>query len=361
MDRPRGPQPPIPVTIITGFLGAGKTTLLNRLLRDAALADTVVIVNEFGAVGLDHLLMEKADEGMVLMAAGCLCCTIKGDLIATLEDLLRRRDNGRVLPFTRVVVETTGLADPAPILHTLMLHPYLRLRYRLEGVVTVVDAINGEGTLDAHGEALKQAAVADRLLITKADLLADAAALPRLRARLAALNPTAVQLDSRDAPPAAALLDCGLYDPASKQPDVARWLNDEALLAPAGDHAHCDHDAGAGPLLDPDRHGADIRAFSFRTDRAIPSGAYSIFEELLRSAHGPRLLRVKGLVQLADNPDVPMVVHGAQHVFHPPQFLPAWPDGERGTRLVFITQGLEASFVERLWAAFAGAAPAPAA
>jgi len=186
-ERPK----PIPLTILTGFLGAGKTTLLNHLLRDPALADTVVIVNEFGEIGLDHLLVETVEDGMILLSAGCLCCTVRGDLVATIEDLLRRRDNGRIAPFRRVVIETTGLADPSPILHAVLYHPYLSMRYALEGVVTVVDAVNGAATLDAHEEAVRQAAVADRLVITKADLLkGDATAkLSVLRERLAALNP----------------------------------------------------------------------------------------------------------------------------------------------------------------------------
>src|SRR3954467_13968760 len=171
-EPPRGPLPPIPLTVLTGFLRAGKTTLLNRLLRDPALADTVVIVNEFGEIGLDHLLVETVDEGMILLSAGCLCCTVRGDLVATLEDLLRRRDNGRIAPFRRVAIETTGLADPAPILHAVLYHPYLSMRYALEGVVAVIDAVNGSATLDAHEEAVRQAAVAERLVIAKADLLA---------------------------------------------------------------------------------------------------------------------------------------------------------------------------------------------
>jgi G3E family GTPase len=362
-----GPIPAIPLTVITGFLGAGKTTLINRLLKDPALVDTVVIVNEFGAIGLDHLLMETVDDGMVLMQSGCLCCTIRGDLVNTLEGLLRKRDNNRMAPFRRVLIETTGLADPAPILQTVMSHPYLGLRYGLEGVVTLVDAVNGMATLDTQPEALKQAAVADRLVITKADLAgADRDAL---ELRLRALNPAAAILDASTAA-AADLLDCGLYDPATKSPDVARWLRDEAVLEALGRNAHRHTDGsvhadGDGTDAaasargqdhnDINRHDASIRAHAFTTDQAIAAESFALFQDLLRSAHGPKLLRLKAIVKIAESPENPVIIHGVQHVFHPPVILERWPDEDRRTRMVFITKDLEPGFVEGLWAAFLGA------
>jgi G3E family GTPase len=346
----RRPPDPIPLTVLTGFLGAGKTTLLNRLLNDPELADTAVIINEFGEVGLDHLLVEHADDGLVTLTTGCLCCTMRGDLAEALERLLRALDNGRAA-FRRVIVETTGLADPAPVLHTAMLHPYLVMRYRLDGVVTLIDAVNGLATLDQHPEAVKQAAVADRLVLTKTDLLDTPqrrTASERLVARLRNLNPAAPILEAQAGETSAdRLFHCGLYDPDRKIPDVKRWLAEEAYAAADAHHHHHAHDVN--------RHDDRIGAFSIVTDAAIPSATFDMFLDLLRSIHGPNLLRLKGIVKLSETPEQPVVIHGVQHVFHPPATLAGWPDADRRTRLVFVTRDVAPRAIRDLFGAFLGA------
>jgi G3E family GTPase len=339
----RRPADPIPLTVLTGFLGAGKTTLLNRLLKDEALSQTAVIINEFGDVALDHLLVEYVGDNMVMLQSGCLCCTMRGDLVDALETLLRDLDNQRCT-FRRVLLETTGLADPAPVLQTAMAHPYLVQRYRLDGVVTVVDCVNGEATLEAHPEAVKQAAVADRIVLTKTDL-ATPEQRARMIARLRALNPAAPILDAaKGEATAERLLACGLYDPGRKIPDVKTWLAAEAY---AGGHDHHHHH-------DVNRHDEHIGAFVLTAEAAIPAGTLEMFLELLRATYGDKLLRLKGIVKLAEMPDTPVVVHGVQHVFHPTARLPCWPDDDHRSRLVFITRDLPERTVRELFEAFLG-------
>jgi len=329
---------PLPLVVLTGFLGAGKTTLLNRLLRDEALSQTLVIINEFGEIPLDHLFVEALSGDMMMLSSGCLCCTIRGDLASTLESLIERRKNGEIPSLDRIILETTGLADPAPILQTIMAHPLLLLNFRLESVVTLVDAANGLDTLAHHVEARKQAAVADRIVLTKTDL---APLSQELDAALTQLNPTARRLEASQAT-AVELLDAGLYTPDSKSPDVRRWLNAEAIK----DHHHHHHDIN--------RHNAQIRAFCLRSDAAISPASFDIFIELLRALHGPNLLRVKGIIKMSDRPEAPVVIHGVQHIFHPPVRLAQWPDDDYHTRIVFIVQNMDPATLEATWAAFTG-------
>ena len=347
--RPPGPAEPIPLTVLTGFLGAGKTSLLNRLIHDPALAETAVIINEFGEIGLDHLLVRPIRDGVVLLQSGCLCCTLRGDLVEALEQLLRDLDNGRVA-FRRVILETTGLADPAPVLQTAMAHPYLVQRFRLDGVITVVDAVNAAATLDQHMESVKQVAVADRIVLTKTDLLAAAEreqTLGDLRARLAALNPAAPVLDAAaDEASAQNLLGCGLFDPDRKSPDVKRWLAEETYAAAAAAHRPHQHHH------DPNRHDQRIRAFTLTSDVPIPAASFEMFIDLLRSLHGPKLLRLKGIVKIAEEPARPLVIHGVQHVLHPAVRLERWPDDDQRTRFVLITRDLSAGEVGPLFDAF---------
>jgi G3E family GTPase len=349
-----GPIEPIPLNVFTGFLGAGKTTLLNRLLKDPTMSDTAVLVNEVGDIGIDHNLYEIVEEGVILLSSGCLCCAVRGDLVNSLENLLRARDNNRCKPFNRVVIETTGIADPASVIHIIMTQPYLTLRYRLDGVITLIDAVNGMKTLDNHEEAVKQAAMADRLVITKTDLPEGAAQLPALRERLKKLNPAAIVVEGNAG--VDQLLHAGFYDPEKKIPDVARWLREEAVIAAEEDAHHHDHHHGHHHHRHDQvsRHDASIKAFSIATDKPVPLNTLEMFLDLMRSAHGDKLLRMKGIVQLDDDPERPVVFHVVQHLMHPPARLDAWPDADRRSRMVCITKDLPPEMVRKMFNAFLG-------
>jgi G3E family GTPase len=332
----------LPVNLITGFLGSGKTTLLQRLLRSPALANTAVLVNEFGEVGLDHLLLEAVDAETVILQSGCVCCTIRGDLADAMRALYSKRERGLVPRFDRLAIETTGLADPAPIVATLTAEPVLRHHFRLGSIVTTVDAVNGALHLAANPESVKQAAVADRLVVTKSDL-ASPAAVGALAADLARLNPAAPILDACADPLAAEdLMASDVYDPARKLAEVALWLRQE-VEPQAMRPAHRGHDRS--------RHGRDIHAFCLTFEQPLDWTGFGVWLTMLLHAHGEKVLRVKGILDVLDVA-TPVVIHGVQHIVHPPAHLARWPDDDRRSRLVFIVRGLERGLIERSLAAF---------
>ncbi len=325
----------LPVTVVTGFLGSGKTTLIRRLLAHPGMNRAAVIVNEFGEVGIDHDLVAASSESVTLLANGCLCCVVRTDLQETLRELFAKRRAGEVIDFDRVLVETSGLADPAPVVQTLATDTLLAAQYRLDGVVTLVDAVNGAGQLDREAESVKQAALADRLLVTKTDL-ASAEVATALRERLRGVNPHAELADvvQGEIDPGF-LTGIGLASTRAGAAQIGRWLGT---------------DRGGGAYLGAvaPRHDRAILTFTLRFDEPFSWPTFSAAMELLTSLRGPDLLRVKGLVNVVGEPG-PVVVQAVQHVFHPAVTLAAWPSEDRRSRLVFITRDIPGEAVVALF------------
>lgn len=329
----------IPVSIVTGFLGAGKTTLINRLVRRPEMNRVAVIVNELGEIGIDNELVQVSSEQMMLLNSGCLCCTLRTDLQETLRDLFVKRRNGEVIDFERIIVETTGIADPAPVMQTLMTDTLLLEHYRLDCLVTLVDAVNGAGQLSQFPEPVKQAAFADRLVVTKADLVTETQ-LAALTSRLRELNARApVRVALNGEVELAYLVDVGLRRTRAELEEVERWLGTD-------EHEDQGH-----------AHDEAIQTFVLRFERSMSWAAFTQCLEVLTALRGPDLLRVKGLVNVEGRAG-PMVVQGVQHLFHPPLELAAWPSADRTTRLVFITRGIPRQTVADLFAAI-GAVGSP--
>lgn len=337
---------PAAVAVLTGFLGSGKTTLLNRLLKAPGMDSTAVIVNEFGEVGIDHLLVEQASDGVIELSDGCLCCTVRGELVDTLADLIDRMQTGRIAPLKRIIVETTGLADPVPVLQSILGHPALAAALRLSGVIATVDTLNGGAALAHHEEAVRQVAVADRIVLTKSDI---EPASSELLVRLRVLNPRAPVVPTAEIA-ALELIEAGLRDPATGAARLAQWLGEGAH-----DHHHHDHDHDHEDHGHHHHHHDDrIASFSLVHDGPLSFSTIEMFLDLLRSTHGDRLLRMKGVIELAEDPERPLVIHGVGRFIHPPARLPAWPEGTRGARLVLIGMDLDRDHVERLFSAFIG-------
>ena len=334
----------IPVVVVTGFLGSGKTTLLNKLLRHPEMGSSAILVNEYGEIGLDHLLVQEISETIVLLNSGCLCCVVRGDLVDALRDLFIRRLKGEVPPFQRVIVETTGLADPVPIIHTLMTDEQLFQRFRLDGVVATVDATLGETQLRTHGEFVKQVALADRLVLTKLDL-ADPAEIESLRGSLRELNRDANIVTGGDAADAPDLLfAASRFDPRTKSLDVREWLREEARNDSGHDgNGHASH-------MPKHRHADDIGTFSLAWDAPLDWECFVRTVLAALAAHGPDILRLKGIINAAGHAE-PIVVHGVQHVFYPPTPLPRWPDTDRRSRVVLIVRQAACPHVEALFRA----------
>ena len=337
----------VPVSILTGFLGSGKTTLLSKLMQAENMDKVAVIINEFGEVGIDDALVVKSNEDTILLNNGCLCCTVRGDLVETMHRLHVQQHDGQIPEFNRLIVETTGLADPAPILHTMMSDQFLISRYRLDGVVTVVDAHHGMSQFDQQFESVKQAAVADRIVLSKVDVT-EPEDIVKVKERLTTINPAAPIIECEHGEiDLLKLFDAGLYNPLTKTADVARWLKEEAYMdteghIPKHDHDHHHHHHSH----DVNRHDDHIKSFSIYFDEPLKWGKIAGSLDMLAQTHGANILRIKGLINVEEIDNQPVVVHAVQHMFHPPAKIDAWPTSDHRSRLVFIVKDIDRDIIE---------------
>ena len=339
----------IPVTLVTGFLGSGKTTLINAALRAKELAKTVVVVNEFGEVGLDHQLFASSSDSVVVLENGCLCCTVRSDLVGTLNSLYHARQAGEVPTFDNVVIETSGLAEPGPVLQAFLSEPTLDGLYRVASVLTLVDAVNWSGTSEAHEESIRQVALADQIRITKLDMVNGDRqnGSSRIRLELRRINPSA-EIDEVDwsAASVAKLLSSRGFDATDPQADPRPWLDVEAYQNAAHAHDGCDSDHGhhehgrSGHAHSHHLEGRGIENFVLTRESPLTRDEAQFLLDGIAQNLGPGLLRVKGLLHIADEPGRPAVIQGAQHLLHTMSWLDRWPDGDHRSRLIFITQGI---------------------